>query len=229
MYNNNQKNGQRNNQNRNNNGGNNNRGGYAKGQGQSQGRSNSQQNDTTFFNLHTIAMGYLNRVEMIPGNNGDFMVLNFGALEGPSNNTETKYINLTVPAKAALEIINSFWDDINDPNVKVFASIRIAGLTATAFEFGPQSKTPGVLGVNYTGKLINMLSLKVGNDTIDLGNDDSNHATNNQGAQQEFDDGYVPPQAPRNAQPQQRQPAPRQQGAPHQVAQQQRGYQQRGH
>jgi hypothetical protein len=193
----NQYNNQRSNTNSNrNNGGNNGRSGYGNGQG----RGNQQQQDTTFFNLHTIAMGYINRVEMVQGNNGDFLVVNFGALEGPSNNTETKYINLTVPAKAVEAII------------KVFASIRIAGLSASPFEFGPQSKTPGKLGVNYTGKLINMMSLKVGHDVIDLEGGDSSHE--NQNYDQGHDAGYVPPQAPRNQQqaPQYQQQAPRQQG-----------------
>lgn len=201
------------NSNRNNsshNGSYNNRGGYGNGQGQ--GRGNQQQQDTTYFNLHTIAMGYINRVEMVQGNSGDFMVVNFGALEGPSNNTETKYINLTVPAKAVEAIINNFWNEINDPEVKVFASIRIAGLSASPFEFGPQSKTPGKLGVNYTAKLINMLSLKVGHDVIDLEGGESSH--DNQNYDQGHDAGYVPPQAPRNQQqaPQYQQQAPRQQG-----------------
>ncbi len=56
------------NSNRNNshhNGGNNGRGGYGNGQGQ--GRGNQQQQETTFFTLHTIAMGYINRVEMVQG------------------------------------------------------------------------------------------------------------------------------------------------------------------
>lgn len=147
------------------NGGSNNRG-YSKS-GQGQGKQ-PQQQQASFFNIHTNAMGYLNRVEMIQGNSGDFIVLNFGALEGPSDRTSTTFINLTVPAKQVEEIISSFWDEINNPEIKVFASVRIAGLSATPFVFGESSKSPGALGVNYNGKLINILSLKVGHETIDL-------------------------------------------------------------
>ena len=66
--------------------------------------------------------------------------------------------------------------------------------------------------MNYTGKLINMLSLKVGHDVIDLEGGDS--LPDNQHYEQGHDAGYMPPQAPRNQQqaPQHQQQAPRQQG-----------------
>jgi Protein of unknown function (DUF3577) len=199
--------------------------GHNQGQGQYQG--NPQQQESSYFNIHTNAMGYLNKVEMVQGSNGDFIVVNFGALEGASDKTVTTFINLTVPAKQAEGIIRTFWNDINNPQVKVFASVRIAGLSAAPFIFSEQSKTPGALGVNFSGKLINILSLKVGGNIINL--DDDRQRGNarqppvhNQAYDQELEgdqysnydqpvEDYEPPHAPHHAQPK---PQNRQQHAP---------------
>lgn len=116
---------------------------------------------TAFFNVHTEALGYLSKLEERSGKNGAFTVVTFCMLEGTPDNPENVFVTLTVACDSSKELLQKFAESING-KTPVFAGLRLANLRATPFMYPSGSQKAGELGVNYSGKLIKTLYLKVG-------------------------------------------------------------------
>lgn len=128
-----------------------------------------------YFNVHTEALGYLNGLREIAPQSGQqfepFWVTTFCMLEGDPQNPTKKYININIVNKNLVDVLLNFEGEINSDQVSVFANARLASLDAEPFVFGQNSKTPGALGINWSGKMISLNYLKVGDEVIDLGLD----------------------------------------------------------
>jgi Protein of unknown function (DUF3577) len=125
-----------------------------------------------YFNAHTEGLGYLDSlVEINPKAGQDFAAFwtaTFCMLEGDPQRPDKVYVSLTVPGDDVIHLLTPYMSDINSPATKVFVCLRLASFRGKPFVYGPTSKTPGTLGVNYSAKLIKVLSLKVGDHTIEL-------------------------------------------------------------
>ena len=134
--------------------------------------ANAQSTAINYFNAHTEGMGYLDSLELVnpkPGQNyAAFWSANFCMLEGNPLNPDKTYVSLKIPCEKALDELLPFANNINDPDTKVFVGLRLAEYRARPFQYGPESQNVGKLGVNYSAKLINVLHLKVGDQTIKL-------------------------------------------------------------
>jgi Protein of unknown function (DUF3577) len=119
-----------------------------------------------YFNMHTEGLGYLDSlVEIHPKPGQDFAAFwtaTFCLLEGDPQCVDKVYVSLTVPSDDVIHLLMPYVNDINNATTKVFVCLRLANLRGKPFIYGPTSKTPGALGVNYSAKLIKVLSLKVG-------------------------------------------------------------------
>lgn len=128
-----------------------------------------------YFNAHTEAFGYINGIREVSPQNGQdfapFWVTTFCMLEGDPQNPVKKYINMTIVNLKLVDVLLEFEQELNS-DVSVFANARIASLSAEPFVYGDNSKHVGQLGINWSGKMINLLYLKVGDQVIDLGLDD---------------------------------------------------------
>lgn len=134
--------------------------------------SKAQSAPINYFNAHTEGLGYLDSLELVNPKSGQdfapFWSANFCMLEGNPLNPDKTFISLKIPCEKALNELLPFVEHINDPDTKVFVGLRLADYRAKPFVYGPESQTPGKLGVNYSAKLINILHLKVGDQTMKL-------------------------------------------------------------
>lgn len=145
--------------------------GRSNGYGQQGGgrQQGNNREEKSYFNHHVNAVGYLNGISERSGQNGTFYVLKFTALEGEVGSPNYHFYNLTVPSQDLLNLIMGYWNDVNDEQTKVFISCRLSGLSISPFEFDQTSKNAGQLGVVLGAKLINLQSLTINGQKIDLG------------------------------------------------------------
>lgn len=148
-----------------------------------QSNSSSSSNSATvaYFNAHTESLGYLDSLVEVTAKPGQtfapFWTAVFCMLEGNPKDPEKLYVSLTVPADKALDVLLPFLADINNQGAKVFAGLRLAKFRGTPFVYGNNSKTPGVLGINYSARLISVIYLKVGDSVIKLKRNDEQTTT----------------------------------------------------
>lgn len=142
-------------------------------------RKNNARNNNSkirYFNAHTEAFGYINGIREVTPQNGQkfepFWVTTFCMLEGDPQNPVKKYINITIVNTKLVDLLLEFEQALNS-DVPVFANARLASVNAEPFVYGDNSKNPGQLGINWTGKMISLIYLKVGDQVIDLGQNDT--------------------------------------------------------
>lgn len=129
-------------------------------------RSQNTGNQNNFFNCHLNAVGYLNSLQEMEGPKGKFMVANFCALEGRSDDPTHRYFNLTLTEKMA-DLLVGFWDEINGEQ-KCFANLRIGNMEFTPFVYPQNHRLAGQMGVNCSGRLLSIQSLSIDKQKVDL-------------------------------------------------------------
>lgn len=143
--------------------------------------TNQTNNTVAYFNAHTEALGYLDslvRVTPKPGQAFEtFWTATFCMLEGNPQNPDKLYVSLTIPSDKAIECLTPFLGEINNPTTKVFVGFRLAKFRGMPYIHDENSKTPGLLGINYEARLINVMYLKVGDTVIKLKRDDAQATT----------------------------------------------------
>jgi hypothetical protein len=148
---------------------------------QSNNPSSSNSSTVAYFNAHTEGLGYLDSLVEVTPKPGQtfaaFWTAVFCMLEGNPKEPEKLYVSLTVPADKALDVLKPYLADINNQTIKVFAGLRLAKFRGVPFMYGDNSKTPGVLGINYSARLISVIYLKVGDSVIKLPRNDAQATT----------------------------------------------------
>lgn len=138
-------------------------------------------NAVAYFNAHTESLGYLDslvRVMPKPGQAFEaFWTAAFCMLEGNPQHPEKLFVSLSIPSEKTIECFTPFLAEINNPATKVFVGLRLAKFRGEPFLYGENSKTPGLLGINYEARLINVMYLKVGDTVIKLKRDDAQATT----------------------------------------------------
>lgn len=115
---------------------------------------------TTYFNLHTQGIGYLNRVREVPVRRGQpFMACDVAALHGASDDVEYTRFDCKVAGGEAERLIREHLEDVRAER-KVLIAFRIGDLWVDAFTY-EKGERKGQPGASLKGRLIFIEWIKV--------------------------------------------------------------------
>ncbi len=115
---------------------------------------------TTYFNLHTQGIGYLNRVREVPVRRGQaFMACDIAALHGPSDDVEYTRFDCKVASGEADRLIREHLEDVRAER-KVLIAFRIGDLWVDPFMY-EKGERKGQPGASLKGRLIFIEWIKV--------------------------------------------------------------------
>ena len=128
----------------------------------------NKKNANAFYNVHLEGQGYLSNIETKHGKNGDFTVITVCLLEGKKgkDGAEKTFVNCIVAEQSCVDLLKQHETAINDRDVPVFATVRLAKFRAAPFVYGQNSANAGQLGVNYSGNMIKLMYLNVGDHEV---------------------------------------------------------------
>ena len=114
----------------------------------------------TYFNLHTVGIGYLNRIREVQVRRGQpFMACDISALHGASNTVEYTRFDCKVAGGEAERLIRLYKDAVNAEK-KVLLSFRIGDLWIDPFLYEKGDKQ-GQPGAGLKGRLLFIDWIKV--------------------------------------------------------------------
>ncbi|MGH8350469.1 MAG: STY4534 family ICE replication protein [Pseudomonas sp.] len=115
---------------------------------------------TTYFNLHTQGIGYLNRVREVPVRRGQpFMACDIAALHGASDDVEYTRFDCKVAGGEAERLIREHLEQVQAER-KVLIAFRIGDLWVDAFTY-EKGERKGQPGASLKGRLIFIEWIKV--------------------------------------------------------------------
>ncbi|WP_409282775.1 STY4534 family ICE replication protein [Pseudomonas putida] len=115
---------------------------------------------TTYFNLHTQGIGYLNRVREVPVRRGQaFMACDIAALHGASDDVEYTRFDCKVASGEADRLIREHLEDVRAER-KVLIAFRIGDLWVDPFMY-EKGERKGQPGASLKGRLIFIEWIKV--------------------------------------------------------------------
>lgn len=115
---------------------------------------------TTYFNLHTQGIGYLNRVREVPVRRGQaFMACDIAALHGASDDVEYTRFDCKVASGEADRLIREHLDDVRAER-KVLIAFRIGDIWVDPFLY-EKGERKGQPGASLKGRLIFIEWIKV--------------------------------------------------------------------
>ncbi|CAH0160551.1 STY4534 family ICE replication protein [Pseudomonas mediterranea] len=122
--------------------------------------ANQPQEVTSYFNLHTAGIGYLNRVREVQVRRGQpFMACDIAALHGASDAVEYTRFDCKVAGGEAERLIRLYMDAVNAEK-KVLLSFRIGDLWIDPFLYEKGAKQ-GQPGASLKGRLLFIDWIKV--------------------------------------------------------------------
>ena len=122
--------------------------------------ANHSQEATTYFNLHTVGIGYLNRVREVQVRRGQpFMACDIAALHGATDAVEYTRFDCKVAGGEAERLIRLYMDAVNAEK-KVLLSFRIGDLWIDPFLYEKGDKQ-GQPGASLKGRLLFIDWIKV--------------------------------------------------------------------
>ena len=123
----------------------------------------SGNNNTQYFDLHTSAFGFFNRVRKVVPNRGEpFWSAEFSACRGDAG--EKTYFDVNVVGKEAIALFEQHLSNFEKGKDKAMASIVISDLRVEQYTY-KTGKKAGQPGVSLKGRVIRIKYLKV-NDTV---------------------------------------------------------------
>ncbi|NWA91448.1 DUF3577 domain-containing protein [Pseudomonas sp. D8002] len=115
---------------------------------------------TTYFNLHTQGIGYLNRVREVPVRRGQaFMACDIAALHGASDDVEYTRFDCKVASGEADRLIREHLEDVRAER-KVLIAFRIGDIWVDPFMY-EKGERKGQPGASLKGRLIFIEWIKV--------------------------------------------------------------------
>ncbi|MDH2184708.1 STY4534 family ICE replication protein [Pseudomonas sp. GD03651] len=115
---------------------------------------------TTYFNLHTQGIGYLNRVREVPVRRGQaFMACDIAALHGAADDVEYTRFDCKVASGEADRLIREHLEDVRAER-KVLIAFRIGDLWVDPFMY-EKGERKGQPGASLKGRLIFIEWIKV--------------------------------------------------------------------
>ena len=122
--------------------------------------ANHSQEVTTYFNLHTVGIGYLNRVREVQVRRGQpFMACDIAALHGATDAVEYTRFDCKVAGGEAERLIRLYMDAVKAEK-KVLLSFRIGDLWIDPFLYEKGDKQ-GQPGASLKGRLLFIDWIKV--------------------------------------------------------------------
>ena len=122
--------------------------------------ANQSQEVTTYFNLHTVGIGYLNRVREVQVRRGQpFMACDIAALHGATDAVEYTRFDCKVAGGEAERLIRLYMDAVKAEK-KVLLSFRIGDLWIDPFLYEKGDKQ-GQPGASLKGRLLFIDWIKV--------------------------------------------------------------------
>ncbi len=122
--------------------------------------ANHPQEVTTYFNLHTVGIGYLNRVREVQVRRGQpFMACDIAALHGANDAVEYTRFDCKVAGGEAERLIRLYMDAVKAEK-KVLLSFRIGDLWIDPFLYEKGDKQ-GQPGASLKGRLLFIDWIKV--------------------------------------------------------------------
>ncbi|MCD7038836.1 Protein of unknown function [Pseudomonas syringae] len=122
--------------------------------------ANHSQEATTYFNLHTVGIGYLNRVREVQVRRGQpFMACDIAALHGATDAVEYTRFDCKVAGGEAERLIRLYMDAVHAEK-KVLLSFRIGDLWIDPFLYEKGAKQ-GQPGASLKGRLLFIDWIKV--------------------------------------------------------------------
>ncbi|WP_397458535.1 STY4534 family ICE replication protein [Pseudomonas asplenii] len=116
--------------------------------------------ETTYFNLHTNGLGYLNRIrEVNPERGQPFLACTIAALNGPKTSPSYRYFDVTVSGSDAKRLIRFYTKAVTDGR-KVLIGFLIGDLWTDLFPYTKGEKA-GQTGVSLKGRLLFISWIKV--------------------------------------------------------------------
>lgn len=122
-----------------------------------------QQNQNTFFNLHTSGIGYLNNIREVTSKKGSpYISCNISALKGDSSSPEYTFFNVNVAGEQNEKLIKRCISAV-ESNKKVLISFTLGDLWAESFVYDKDSKyhKKGDIGVMLKARLIRIKSISI--------------------------------------------------------------------
>ena len=115
---------------------------------------------TTYFDLHTTGIGYLNRIrEVTPKKGSSFLACSVAALHGKSDDVEYTYIDCRVSGADASKLVRRCKAAV-DANKKVLISFRIGDIWLDQFVY-EKGERKGQTGYGLKGRLLYISMIKV--------------------------------------------------------------------
>lgn len=115
---------------------------------------------STYFNLHTQGIGYLNRVREVPVRRGQaFMACDIAALHGAADDVEYTRFDCKVASGEADRLIREHLEDVRAER-KVLIAFRIGDLWVDPFMY-EKGERKGQPGASLKGRLIFIEWIKV--------------------------------------------------------------------
>ncbi|WP_282357188.1 STY4534 family ICE replication protein [Pseudomonas sp. PS01303] len=122
--------------------------------------ANQPQEAATYFNLHTVGIGYLNRVREVQVRRGQpFMACDIAALHGATDAVEYTRFDCKVAGGEAERLIRLYMDAVNAEK-KVLLSFRIGDLWIDPFLY-EKGERQGQPGASLKGRLLFIDWIKV--------------------------------------------------------------------
>ena len=123
------------------------------------------QTETSYFNLHTAGIGYINRFRLVTPKQGQpFFSCTIGALRGDTENAQYTYFDCRIVSDEALNIMLNFINE-EDKEAKVLAGFKIGDTYPETFTYQSGNKK-GEVGVMIKGRLIKLDWLKINNEMV---------------------------------------------------------------
>ncbi|MDC6489689.1 DUF3577 domain-containing protein [Pseudomonas syringae] len=120
----------------------------------------SSTNDTKYFDLHTVGIGYLNRIREVKPRKGDpFMAVTIAALKGSTDSVEYSYIDCNVVGAEADKLIRRCQEAVG-AGKKVLVHFRIGDMWADVFTYSSGAKQ-GQTSASLKGRLLYLSWIKV--------------------------------------------------------------------
>lgn len=121
--------------------------------------------EATYFDLHTQGLGYLNRIrEVTPSRGKAFLTCTIAALNGPTENPEYRYFDVTVCGTEAQHLVNRCAAAVSTGR-KVLIGFRLGDLWTDLFRYSRGEKA-GQTGVSLKARLLFISWIKIDGELV---------------------------------------------------------------
>lgn len=136
----------------------------------SEAQSNQQSTQSSYFDLHTQGVGYLNRVRLVKPRKGEpFLACSISAMRGDADEVQYTYFDVRVSGADARKVVEGLRPDV-EADKKVIVGFRIGDIFVDSFVYQKDSERhkKGDHGVMLKGRLLKVSFVKVDGQSVDL-------------------------------------------------------------